>query len=610
MNKIIAKSLAAVFIGTVGLIGTSCADDLDLQNPNEFDVNSYWENQDQAEMFIYALANQFRGSFPSQVMFSAGEMRAGTLETNLINGSGAINVDAIGNVIDIAHTQFSNFAGWYGYIANLNELIYKCENAREGMLDDNVKNGLLGIGYGMRAYSYFQIYKMYGGVPLRLEPDVLLGEYSPVKLYKARATAEETLNQIKADINTAMTHWNAAGDWNFSSKKDYYWTKAATEMLAGEVYLWSAKVETGDHTTANADADVATAKGYFSNVINNYGYSLYPDFRGIWTTPHNSESIFAMCNTSTSDNVTLGGYQPQMIWSKAAGAGTTAWSIQANNPFYWVKDGSASLFGYTYNPVTEQQVQYSVWDNLSPSPNRYMYKNALFYQYDYEDSRKECFMPMYGLTDVQSALLQQNELVPYIEDFDPEEYKMIGSFFLKYIPSIAAGQISYQWWNDQPIYRLTLAYTYMAEIANFQGDNSGVEYYINEVRKRAYGANWDPARFGYTAGSFVDNESAIMREKDKEFACEGQRWWDLRRLTTVPGGSQTDHFMFQPQGCVGYGLNTTTNPWMYEVGGGMIQTVTPVLSTNEVHKLLWPIDNDLLGSDPLIKQNPGYGEDE
>ena len=606
MNNIFAKSLAAVLIGSAGLIGTSCADELDLKNPNEFDSKSYWENQDQAQMFIYALANQFRANYPNQIMFQAGEMRAGSLETNLINGSGAVDVDAIGNVIDVAHSQFSTFGNWYGYVANLNELIYKCENADEGVLADNVKNGLLGMGYGMRAYSYFQMYKMYGGVPLRLEPDVLFGEYTPEKLYKARATAEETLNQIKADISTALTHWNAAGNWTFNSKKDYYWSKAATEMLAGEVYLWSAKVETGDHTTANAAADIAAAKGYFSNVINNYGFSLHPDFRGIWTTPHNSESIFAMCYTSLSDNVTLGGPQSNLIWSKAAGAGTTAWSIQANNAFDWIEDGSASLFGYTYDPVTEKQVQYSVWNNLNPNPNRYMYKNALFYQYDYEDSRKECFMPMYGLSAAQSALLGKNELVPYIANFDPTDYKMIGSFFLKYIPSIADGQINYAWWNDQPIYRLTLAYTYMAEIANYEGDGAGVENYINAVRKRAYGDKWDQTRFGYTAGSFVENENAIMREKDKEFACEGQRWWDLRRLTVAKGGSQTDHFMFQPQGCVGYGLNTTANPWMYEVGGSLVQTITPVLSTDEVHKLLWPIDNGLLGSDPLIEQNPGY----
>lgn len=608
MNKIFAKAAAVVLAGTMGLAGTSCSDDLDLKNPNNFGYGSYWEDQQQYKMFIFSLAQQFRGSFPSQILFGSGELRAGTLTTALINGSGPLNVEYIANLYDEAHAQYGTFGGWYGYIANVNELIYQCENAKEGVLDDATLHGLLGMGYGMRAYSYFQMYRMYGGVPLRLEPDVLFGEYDPTKLYKARATAEETLTQIKTDINSALNHWNAAGDWTFNASKDYYWSKAATEMLAGEVYIWSAKVATGDHSTANADADIATAKGYFSNVINNYGYSLYPKFRELFSTPHNSETIYSICCTSVSDNVTLNAYQTMMLWSKAAGAGTTAWSKQDASGFDWVEDGSASMFGYTYDPVTEAQTAYTCWANFAPSPNRYMYKNALFFQYDDADSRQKCFLPLYSLTDEQQAAYNDNELTPYIEDFEPTDYDMQGSWYLKYVPSVAEGQNSFAWWNDAIIYRLGLAYAYMAEIANFQGDNNGVEYYINELRKRAYAENWDENLYGYHAGSFAENENAIMREKDKEFVNEGQRWWDLRRLTTVKGGTQLDHFVFQPQGCVGYGLNPVACPWLVENDGSPVATVTPVLNANEEYKVLWPLDKGLLDSDPLLKdaQNPGY----
>ena len=99
-----------------------------------------------------------------------------------------------------------------------------------------------------------------------------------------------------------------------------------------------------------------------------------------------------------------------------------------------------------------------------------------------------------------------------------------------------------------------------------------------------------------------------MREKDKEFVGEGQRWWDLRRLTTVKGGNQTDHFVFQPQGCVGYGLDVVANPWMTEQKA-VVQVATPVLTREWEYKLLWPVDLTLIGSDPLIKQNPGYSND-
>lgn len=234
---------------------------------------------------------------------------------------------------------------------------------------------------------------------------------------------------------------------------------------------------------------------------------------------------------------------------------------------------------------------------------RYLYKNALYYQYDEQDSRIDMFYPQWRVT-----AKEQEAGTIYIEDFDPTKYDLAGTFVCKFRPKIVSSSTYYTFANDMPIYRLALACLYAAECANYAGDNATVEFYINEIRKRAYGDNWDETKYGYTAGTFVENENAIMREKDKEFIMEGQRWWDLRRLTTVKGGSQKDHFVFQPQGCVGYGLNPTVNPWMVDVNGKLIETATPVLNgiTQDEHLLLWPIDATLMGSDPEIEQNPGY----
>ena len=91
---------------------------------------------------------------------------------------------------------------------------------------------------------------------------------------------------------------------------------------------------------------------------------------------------------------------------------------------------------------------------------------------------------------------------------------------------------------------------------------------------------------------------------------EGQRWWDLRRLTKVKGGSQQDHLVFQPEGCVGYGLDPMANPWMIDISGNPIETDVPVLNgtTQDEHLLLWPIDASVIASDPELQdqQNPGY----
>ena len=180
MNFKFKKIAAALLIGTGMVLGnTSCSDDLDLAPIDYFGLKGFWKDQSMFEGNVYALAQMFRGNYPSNILFYAGELRAGTMSGTLINGSGLLS-DArfFDNNYDLDHPQFSTFGGYYGFIADINEFIYQAENQPDA-LEENVKNGLLGMMYGWRAYAYFQMYRMYGGVVLRLEPQVVLGDYSP-----------------------------------------------------------------------------------------------------------------------------------------------------------------------------------------------------------------------------------------------------------------------------------------------------------------------------------------------------------------------------------------------------------------------------------------------
>lgn len=608
MKKIFNKIALCAAVVSMGLGASSCSDELD-QYPIDYPGNgSFWNTESDYTGNVYALAAQFRSNYPANILFWAGELRAGTLTIDLINGSGALNVDYVQNLYDASHTQFNTFGGYYGFIANLNELIERCNNVSESTLPENKKNGLLAMAHGWRAFSYFQMYRMYGGVPLRKVPDVINGVTNPDDLYMVRGTAQATLDFIKDDIKKSLEYFDASNGWTFSSHKAYYWTKAASEMLAGEVYLWSGKVSTDDHTAT--PADVQTAKGYFENVVNNYGYKMLDNYFDVWTKPLNSETIFSVCYSNEADvdndgnHYQFSSYQAQMLWSKSAGAGTTAWSVQDETGLGIRTDGGASRFQYFTTSTADKNNpahQYTCWTDMTPSPNRYMYKNAMYFQFNDKDSRRDMFFPQWNVKAGEESLT-------YIANFDPKQYVLQGTFILKFRPSVGvvAWSTNYVWNNDAAIYRLPLAYMYLAEIANYNNDNAKVEEYINIVRKRAYGANWDEATYGYKAGSFRENENAILREKDKEFIMEGQRWWDIRRLTAVKGGSDTDHFVFQPESCPGFGLDVVNNTWFVEKDGAPVATMEPVLSTAEAHKVLWPVDQTLLGSDPKVTQNPGY----
>ncbi|WPP49193.1 RagB/SusD family nutrient uptake outer membrane protein [Catalinimonas niigatensis] len=61
-------------------------------------------------------------------------------------------------------------------------------------MDQSLKDRTLGEAYFMRAFAYWRLAVIYGGVPLILEEDVLNNEFN-----KPRATLEETYDQIEAD---------------------------------------------------------------------------------------------------------------------------------------------------------------------------------------------------------------------------------------------------------------------------------------------------------------------------------------------------------------------------------------------------------------------------
>ena len=604
MKKIFCKIAVAALVAGPCLGLVSCSDDLNLKPKNDYIPETFWKTKEEYQGFIIAMSQMFRANYPQQILFSAGEMRAGSLGLVTIDGSGIANPNEIQNLYTQTDCQFSTFGGWYGFIGNLNEFIYRIDQQAQletPYLDENTANGLEAIAYGWRAFAYFQMYRMYGGVPLRLEPDVILGEYNPEKLYMARATAEQTLAQIKSDIDKSLQLFSNS-TYVYNSKKDYYWSKAATELLAGQVYLWSGKVSTGDHA-ANG-ADVAIAKGYFDNVIKNYGFALQKDFYNIWLVPQNKESIYSICYSSMDDKVWYG-MQTNFNWSRVTGAaGAYYWSTMDDSSWDKLTDGHAYRFGRwatkgADGKITERTSK--IWDRSSYGVQRYMYKNALFFQFDENDQRGDAFYPQYfrSAQEVAAGTVM-------LENFNPENYKIAGTFILKFRPSTVEGYTYQQFKVDMPIYRLPDAILGMAECCNYEGDNAGVEKYINMLRERAYGDDWDVATYGYTAGSFKDNEVAILHESDKEFYLEGRRWWDLRRLTINKGGAQTDHLVFQPEGCIGWGLPVDSSPWMIENDGTPCKTAEPVLPTTWEYRLLWPIDATLLGSDPLVEQNPGY----
>jgi hypothetical protein len=134
--------------------------------------------------------------------------------------------------------------------------------------------------------------------------------------------------------------------------------------------------------------------------------------------------------------------------------------------------------------------------------------------------------------------------------------------------------------DDIPVYRYADVLLMLAEVENKKGGDPST--YINEIRKRAFGTNYNAATHAYVNSDFATNELAILLEKDKEFVFENKRWFDIVRMQDASGKSLA--------------FSATAN----------YGAAVPIVNPAEAHKLLWPVDVTVLNNDPKVKQTPGY----
>lgn len=534
-NKMKFLAGAALFF-SFGLFGTSCSDMLDLEPEDYYGSGSYWKNEAQVIGYVDGLHKHLRDAYWNHTIVF-GEMRGGHYRTGSSCDGNALGAgDVISQNFDEDHTGVSNFGDIYGRITNCNLLIARVTDA--DFMPEDRKNYCLAIAYGLRAFYYFDLYRVYGGVPLRTDVAVIDGVLDPIQLYKPRANASEVMKQIKEDVHKSIELFgNQSGFDVLGRGKKVYWNKAASECLAADVYLWNAKVTTGDQSAT--EADLAEAKKYLNNVKDNYGLVLLDNFADIFEAQShkgNDEIVFAI----------------RFADGEAAN----------NNGYYTYSVGT----GHTHAQGFREDG--SPWNDPLGLKTGYMqsyeYKTELFKSFDNEDTRKYAtFMPSFRKDEAGELVLYGTHVV-----------KNIG-----YINSNGNRVMC----GDYICYRLPWVYLSLAEIANMENNNDEVKKYIDLVRERAYGDNWDAATYGYVPGDFTKNELAILKEKDKEFVQEGQRWWDIRRMTLTKGGKA---LVFCKEASIG--------------------SEEPILAENESYKVLWPINKGVMSNDSTIVQTPGY----
>lgn len=516
------KIIYIISLFVMSVLYTSC-DVLDLIPEDYYGSGNFWNSTPQVDSYMIGMHSQLRGNY--FMFYGMGELRGGTQRTGTSSENTSLDYANLRqNLIDEDRPGFSNWNGLYGPIMQVNHFIQKVENECE-FLSDASRKSHLGKAYGLRALYYFMLYKTYGGVPIVTEVELLNGKVTADRFYVERATPEATLAFVKEDIGKSENYFGTG-----EVKNDYdktMWSKAATLMLKAEIYMWSAKVSINGHT-ATGRPDLEIAKTALNGVIGKF--ELLNDFSQIFSTKNrnNKEIIFTL-HFADSEATNWGNL---FLYQEAVFLGQVY-----DRDGYLIEKDTLDLKG-------------------TGGVFRSEYTEAFWKSYDGKDLRRDATFLEYFTKDVSGAL-------------------SFGCVMKKGIGSVNSNnQRVYD--ADIPVYRYADALLMMAEIENGLG-NPCIKY-VNEVRQRAFGENYE----GLTEGSFAQNELTVLQERDKEFVWEGKRWFDVVRMQSADGKS----LAFSPDA-------------NYPTGKALI-------SSDESHKLLWPIDIGTMNINPLLKQTPGY----
>lgn len=151
------------------------------------------------------------------------------------------------------------------------ETIAKIQEENNANFTASLLERYKGEAYFMRAYAYWQLVSIFGGVPLRTDNEVV---------NKPRATIDETYELIANDLKEAISLLPPV-IYTYGSTETGHATKAAAEALQARVFLFY----TGRYdkqTLPNGTTKEQVVKD-LENCINNSGHKLVSDQRNLWS---------------------------------------------------------------------------------------------------------------------------------------------------------------------------------------------------------------------------------------------------------------------------------------------------------------------------------------
>lgn len=264
--------------GLVMLLFSSCKETfLDVAPTGRLTSESFLKTDDEVKTAIIGVYNLMQHNYSSGSWSSVYLIKNLPADDSLAGSSEGDNT-GYQNIDDFA-IQTDNdrlvaiWTSFYNTISAANKVINGVE------ADTDAKTEMIAEAKAIRAFTYFEMVTLFGGVPLMIENPISEADY-----HKPRATAAEVYAQIEKDFTEAIPVLPLKSEYSAADK--FRFSKGTAQAFLGKVYLYQEKY-----------SDAATQ---LAAVISSGEYDLEPNFADVWKKEKEFglESLFEISYTS------------------------------------------------------------------------------------------------------------------------------------------------------------------------------------------------------------------------------------------------------------------------------------------------------------------------
>lgn len=414
----------------------------------------------------------------------------------------------------------------WGRIRTINMFI---EAIRASNFDQGTKDSYIAQALFFRAWRYFDLVRIYGGVPLVLSSLEGVGEEAKDAALLPRDKTEDCIKQIVADLDTAIAV--LPGKWINASADYGRITKGAAAAFKGRVLLTYASPQFNPNDDISRWQAAYDANLQAKQILDNNAFGLAASYDNMWfedisknvegvmITAYNDKTGDQVSKNNTWDNSTRPSYL-----GTGGGSNQPSWEMVKAYP---MKDGKK----------INESGSYSYTD-------QFFYKNR-DPRFDKTIAFNGCTWPINGISTYRLwTYFYKDKKDSKVKTTEPKATNT--GFYCR--KAIMTGNPI----NGDPKYAGTdwMEIRY-AEVLMNLGEaavgigkvGQGEEGYqaLIAVRKRA-GIEAGSGLYGLESGMNRNQLfDAILYERQIEFAFEGKRFWDLRRwkkLETVLNGKR------------------------------------------------------------------------